>query len=196
MNISVHRKHWHAIAGWTVAGAAAGIGCLVLAVPAAAQPVSTPGSGAIEVPNGLSIPREVPGRTAVPGFEFAPLTVIPGDEPQSLIDAAELESPTAPDADEVSEPRVIPGVGHSFLSDLPAAVQSLLAGVPGAEFLFLADVPGTTPPVSPRAAVPQTAGELAVAGGRCELGSQQAGGGAGSMQWSYGPAGRQAPRIS
>ncbi|MFE7800479.1 hypothetical protein [Nocardia sp. NPDC057440] len=205
MNVSIHRKRWQAIAGRTVTGAAAGIGCLMLtAAPTAAQPGSIPGSGAIEAPNGLVNPREMPGRTEVPGFEFAPLTVIPGDEPQSLVDAAELESPTPPGGHDVSEPRVIPGVGHPFLPDLPTTLQSLLAGVPGVEFPFPADFPGSTPPASLRAAAPQTTSGLAVDGARSELGSQYAGGGAGPdafggaglMRWSYGPAGGEAPRTS
>ncbi|WP_328406077.1 C40 family peptidase [Nocardia sp. NBC_00403] len=225
MKISVHRKRSHAAAGWTVATAAAGIGCLVLtAAPAAAQPVPIPGSGAIEVPNGISIPMdalggELPGRTEVPGFEFAPLTVIPGAEPQSVIDAAGLESLTSPSALGVDDPRVIravglrvipgvgpsviPGVGLPFLSDLPAAVQPLIAGVPGVEFPFLTDVPGSRPPALPRVATPRTIDELAVDLARSELESQHAGGAgpdafdcSGLAQWFYDRAGTAVHRTS
>ncbi|WP_406233076.1 C40 family peptidase [Nocardia sp. NBC_01009] len=217
MKISVHRKRSHAAAGWTVATAAAGIGCLVLtAASAAGQPIPILDSGAIEVPNGISIPMdalggELPGRTEIPGFEIAPLTFIPGAEPQSVIDAAGLESLTSPSALGVDDPRVIravglraiPGVGLPFLSGLPAAVQSLLAGVPGVEFPFLTDVPGSRPPALPRVAAPRTIDELAVDLARSELESQHAGGAgpdafdcSGLAQWFYDRAGTEVHRTS
>ncbi|WP_227996788.1 C40 family peptidase [Nocardia australiensis] len=50
---SVHRKRLH-VAGWTVLSAAAAITTLTsTAAPAVAQPISIPGLGIIEVPDGL-----------------------------------------------------------------------------------------------------------------------------------------------
>ncbi|MFQ6392246.1 hypothetical protein ACLMAJ_02205 [Nocardia sp. KC 131] len=139
---SVHRKRWIAVAGWTVTAAAAGIGYLVLtAAPAAAQPVSIPGVGLIEVPNGISIPSEnpgveLPGRTEVPEFEFAPLIGIPEDQAQILIRIPWGESPTAPGILDVSGPNVVPGVVLPLPSGLPDPVQSLLDAIPGADFVI------------------------------------------------------------
>jgi hypothetical protein len=129
---SVHRKRWIAVAGWTVAAAAAGIGYLVsTAAPAAAQPVSIPGVGLVEVPNGISIPSEIPGvelpgRTDVPEFEFAPLIGLPEDQTQILLRVPWGGFSTAPGILDVSGPSEVPGVALPLPSGLPDTVQSLL----------------------------------------------------------------------
>jgi hypothetical protein len=140
---SVHRKPWQAATGWTVT-AAAGVGYLLCtAAPAAAQPISVPGMGMVEVPNDLPIPAGLAGiELPTPAGVSAAVRPIPAR-------LTDFESPTSTDAPEAVRP--IPAGPLRFEFAPPTGVPGIglpsLATLLGFEFPSPPGIPGVDRPL-------------------------------------------------
>ncbi|RDI43684.1 C40 family peptidase [Nocardia mexicana] len=185
---------------WVLAAAAVvlgALGALLLTTgQAAAEPVSIPGIGSIEVPIEVQTPAEIPGIMV------------------SIPDEGESES--IPDTDaapnNVPDPNsAVTGIVNGLQSALPGVdIRSMLSApgipsIPESPTAPRSDIaPGAPAPSAPAATQEKSRGELAVEAAESKIGAAYGYGSAGPdafdcsglVQWSYGQAGVDLPRTS
>ncbi|WP_280256230.1 C40 family peptidase [Nocardia wallacei] len=166
---------------WLTAAAAVVFGAfgalLLSSGQAAAQPISVPGIGSIEVPIEIQTPAGIP--ETVPAVEPVAPKVAPHSEAAVTGIVNQLQT-------------VIPGI--DFRALLPQVPD-----VPRADL-----VPDTLAPPAPAATPEKTRGERAVEAAESKIGAAYGYGAAGPdsfdcsglVQWSYGQAGVDVPRTS
>ncbi|WP_245721517.1 C40 family peptidase [Nocardia crassostreae] len=170
------------------------------------RPVTIPGIGNVEVPHMVSIDETAPAiapeimPSATADFETAPFETAPGTipvaaNPESMPAPRTDSTPATPSAPAAPEFRSVTVDGLGVFS-VPNSLPPL-AGIPG-----VTDAATITP--APAPAAPKTTGERAVEAAYSKLGAGYSSGGSGPdafdcsgfVQWSYAQAGVDLPRTS